>query len=177
MILKIDKIKPGEFLYTIFTRDYWKIKCNKKLSKQEKTLDLGYVVNFEIITKENVSIHKISNIKILSEYKNEKKTFSEINKYLNLLAKVYKNTPFGSPIFELYDLLETINNLSDLNETKLVLARLKVVSIFWELWENHENETVRKILKFINANKIDRILKLTGISEDVLGELEKVDRS
>ena len=65
IILKIHKIRDKDFLYTIFSKDYWKIMCNKKFSKKEKTLDLWYLINFEIITKENVSIHKIKNIKIL----------------------------------------------------------------------------------------------------------------
>ena len=172
IILKIEKIKAWEFLYTIFTRDYWKIKCNKKLAKSEKTLDLWYLVNFEITTKENVSIHKIRNIKILSEFSRDNKTFSELNSYLIILSIINNKTPNWTPIYELFDLLELINSYKDVDEIKLILTRLKISAIFWELNENNSNETVSKILKFINSNKIERILKLTGISEELKKELE-----
>jgi hypothetical protein len=166
------KVRPWEFLYTIFTKEYWKIKCNKKLSKIEKTLDLWYLVNFEITTKENVSIHKIRNLKILSEFSRNNKTFSELNAYLTILSIIYQKTPNWYPIYELFNLLELVNSYPKIDETKLILTRLKIISIFWELNENNNNETVSKILKFINANKIERILKLTGISEEIKKELE-----
>ncbi|MDP2090117.1 MAG: hypothetical protein Q8K30_00840 [Candidatus Gracilibacteria bacterium] len=170
-----EKIKGGEFLYTIFTKDYGKIKCNKKLSKTEKTLDLGYIVNFEITTKENSSIHKINNIKILSEFTHENKNFCEINAYLTILAKVLHKTPHGSPIYELFDLLEFVTNIKNIDETKLILSKLKIISIFGDLNENNENETIRKILKFINVNKIESILKLTGINEELKIKLNTID--
>lgn len=172
IIIKIDKIKPWEFLYTIFTKEYWKIKCNKKLSKAEKTLDLWYLINFEITTKENISIHKIRNIKILSEFSRDNKTFSELNNYLIILSLIHNKIPNWSPIYELFNLLELINSYSDIDEIKLILTKLKIIAILWELDENHSNNTVSKILKFINATKIDKILKLTGINDNIKKELE-----
>lgn len=172
IILRINKLKPWEFLYTIFTREYWKILCNKKQSKTEKTLDLWYLINFEITTKENVSIHKIRNIKILSEFNSENKAFSILNNYLIILSIVHNKIPNWNPIYELFDLLELINSFKDIDETKLILTRLKIVSILWELGESNSNETVAKILKFINSNKIDRVLKLTGINEEIRKELD-----
>jgi hypothetical protein len=174
IILKLTKTKPWEFLYTIFTKEYWKILCNKKISKKEKALDLGYLVNFEITTKENISIHKIRNIKILSEYNRENKSFKELNNYLVILSIIHKKIPTWAPIYELFELLETINSNLEMNATKLVLTRLKIISIFWELNENNSNSTVAKILKFINSNKIDRILKLSGISEEIENKLEQL---
>ena len=171
IILKIHKIKQWEFLYTIFTKEYWKIICNKKISKKEKTLDLWYLINFEITTKEDINIHKIRNIKILSEFSRDNKTFYELNSYLILLSIVFKKTPNWSPIYELFDLLELLNSIN-INEIKLILIRLKIISIFWELNENNENNTISKILKFINANKINRVLKLTWINEQIKKELE-----
>jgi len=175
IIIKIDKVKHGEFLYTIFTKDYWKIKCNKKIGKQEKILDLGYLINFEIVTKENVSIHKISNIKILSEFNLENKWFKEINNYLIILSIVLKKIPNWTPIFELFELLETVNNIKNIDESKLILSKLKIISILWELNEHHENEITRKILKFINSNKIDKILKLVGINEGIKNKLNELE--
>ncbi len=172
IILKIHKIKPWDFLYTIFTRDYWKIICNKKLNKSEKTLDLWYLVNFEVITKENVSIHKVKNIKILSEFNNNNKSFNELNSYLTILSIINNETPKWSPIYELFDLLSIINTYPRIDELKLILLKLKITSIFWVLDENNKNKTVYKILKFINSNKINKILKLSGISDEIKKELE-----
>lgn len=172
IILKINKVRPGEFLYTIFTKEYGKIICNKKLSKTEKTLDLWYLVNFEIITKENVSIHKIRNIKILSEFNMQNRSFTELNNYLVILSLIYKKIPNWAPINELFELLEIVNSTIWINELKLILTRLKILSIFWELNDNNSNNIISKILKFINANKIDRVLKLTGINEILKKELE-----
>ncbi len=175
IILKIDKIKHQEFLYTIFTKDYWKIKCNKKLNKQERNLDLWYIINFEIFTKENVSIHKINNIKIISGFNHNNKSFNEINNYLIILALVLNKTPFGSPIYELFHLLEIINEIKNINEIKLMLTKLKIISLFWELNENHKNKIVNKILKYINSNKIESIIKLVWINEEIKKELEIIN--
>lgn len=179
IILKVDsknpwisKTKSPEFLYTIFTKEYGKILCNTKLSKKEKSLDLWYLINFEIITKENASIHKVRNIKILSEFNTKDKPFKEINAYLIILSTIYKKIPKWAPIYELFELLETINSYPQIDDLKLILTRLKILAILWELNENHSNDTVWKILKFINANKIDRILKLTWINEELKKELE-----
>jgi len=172
IILKIHKVNTGEFLYTIFTKEYGKILCNKKLSKKEKTLDLWYLVNFEIITKENSKIHKIKNIKILSEFSSNNKTFIELNSYLTILSIINNKTHDWLVIYELFKLLEVLNSHENINDIKLILIRLKVISIFWELNENNKNKTISKILKFINSNKINRILKLTGINEDIKKELE-----
>lgn len=174
IILKIEKIKDKEFLYTIFTNDYWKIRCNTKLTKNEKTLDLWYLINFEIYTKENVSIHKIRNIKILSEYSTQNKSFSEINTYLIILSILNNNTPSWSPIYELFDLIEIINQRKDINEIQLILSKLKIISILWELNENNSDPTISKILKFINASKIEQILKLSWINEELKNKLDFV---
>jgi hypothetical protein len=51
------------------------------------------LINFEIETKEKTNIHKMKNIKILSEFKTENAGFSKINKYLEILSIIYKNIP------------------------------------------------------------------------------------
>ena len=93
IVLKIEKLPENSLLYTFFTYNYWKIRANKKFSKSEKNLDLGYLVDFEIVTKENVSIHKIKNIKIKNEFNLENnKTFYEINLFLEILSFVLNET-------------------------------------------------------------------------------------
>jgi hypothetical protein len=50
------------------TSEYGKILCNKKFTTREKSLDLGFLINFEIDVKRNVNIHNIKNIKILDQF-------------------------------------------------------------------------------------------------------------
>ncbi|MDF1682906.1 MAG: recombination protein O N-terminal domain-containing protein [Patescibacteria group bacterium] len=40
IVLKIEKIRDKELLYTLFTKTYGKIRANKKYSKTEKSIDL-----------------------------------------------------------------------------------------------------------------------------------------
>jgi hypothetical protein len=87
-------MKENDFLYDIFTCDYGIIKTNKKASKTNtKPLDVGYIINFEIITSKSYDIHKMANIKILSEFICEHKNFEEIHHYLSLLKTISKHIP------------------------------------------------------------------------------------
>ncbi|MDD3794292.1 MAG: hypothetical protein PHI37_05755 [Candidatus Gracilibacteria bacterium] len=169
------KTNDKEFLYTLFTKTYGKIKASKKYSKTEKSLDLGYSINFEIITSEKGKIHKIKNIKIKNEFNiNKDKDFYKLNKYLEILALVYKEIPEGIAFEEIYEIIETINEKQDIDEIKLILTKLKIKSLIGILNINHDDEIIRKILKFISNSKIENILKLTGINEEQKKELENL---
>ena len=183
IVLKKEKLKENEFIYTIFTYDYWKIKTIKKESKKEKTLDLWYILNFEIYLSEKSEILKIRNIKIIWEFKTESKTFSEINSFLELLNIVQKNVPEKVSIYEIYLIFESIKGLekisgnvnkSTLSEEKLILARLKVLNILWILGIDNKNELISRILRFINNNNIKSIFKLTWITTEIKNELNKI---
>jgi len=169
------KTSDKELLYTLFTKSYWKIKASKNYTKTEKNIDLGYVINFEIITKENSKIHKIKNIKIKSEFNlNKDKNFYELNKYLEILALIYKEIPEWIAFEEIFDVIENINNYEKIDETKLILAKIKIKSLLWNLKIEHNNKVIEKILKFINNSKIENILKLTWINEDQKKELDLI---
>lgn len=169
------KTSDKELLYTLFTKSYWKIKASKNYTKTEKNIDLGYVINFEIITKENSKIHKIKNIKIKSEFNlNKDKNFYELNKYLEILALVYREIPEWISFEEIFDVVETINNYEKIDETKLILAKIKIKSLLWNLNVEHNDKIIEKILKFINTSKIENILKLTWINEEQKKELDLV---
>lgn len=175
IIIKIDKIKDKDFLYTIFTKQYWKIRANKKYSKTEKSLDLWYIIDFEIITKEKISIHKIKNIKIISEFnKNKDRTFSELNLFLTILWKIYREIPDWINNNKIFSIIENINNYENINEIKLILAKIKFDIIRWELSIDHKNKIIEKILKFISNSNIEDILKLSWINEKLKKELEKI---
>lgn len=172
IILKIHKVQEKDFLYTIFTEDYWKIVCQKKLSTREKTLDIWYLIHFEIETKEDRKVHKMRHIKIISEFSLLKKTYLEMESYLKLLAYVWKQAPEWAPVYQVLEIFELVHLYENITEEKLLLARLKLASIFWVLPQEYGSEMTQRILWFIYKNKITQILKLTGISEEIKKELE-----
>lgn len=184
-VIKIDKNnsignkknwKPSEkwFIYTIFSYDYWKIKANKKVNTKEKQLDLWYIANFEIETKENKDIHKIKNVIIKSEFLSKKRSFNEINNYLLLLAIVNNKIPPWESISEVFDIIKTININDNIDDTKLILAKLRLLALIWELDTHHKNNTIIKILKFVNNNTFETLIKLKWINDDIKKELEQI---
>jgi len=174
VVLKIHKISGNDFLYTIFTYEYWIIRATKKNSKNEKTIDLWYLINFEIETKNKRDIHKIRNIKIVLEFNCENKNFATINWYLTILWTILQKAPTWVPVYEIIEVIENILIYENINELKLTLARLKIINILWELDINNENNTVSKILNFINNNKIWDILRLWWISKEVKDILKNI---
>lgn len=167
IILKTEKIGEKDLLYTLFSYDFWKIRVNKKFSKKEKNLDLGYIINFEIVTKENVSIHKIKNIKIKSEFLIENKTFSEINIFLEILNLIFKEIPAWVQNKEIFTIIEEINKKEKIDEIMLILAKIKIKFILGILGLEVKNPIIQKILKFIYNNKIKEIFKLKWINEEL----------
>lgn len=184
IVLKIDKvnsnsswekIKDKELLYTLFTKTYWKIKANKTYSKNEKNIDIWYIINFEIITTDNKKIHKIKNIKINSEFNlNKDKNFSEINNYLEILSIIYREIPEWLSFEEIFEVIEKINTCENIDLTKLILAKLKIKALLWNLNTKNKNLIITKILKFIHNSKIDSIFRLTWINNEQKKELENL---
>ncbi len=174
VVLKIDKINKWDFIYTILTYDFWKIRVSKKKYKKEKSLDLGYIVNCEIRTSNIWNIHKIWNIKIVSEFSYECKGFSEISSFLELLALVNNNIPERVIVFEIFNIIESINIYKNITKDKITLSKIKVLNKLWVLKLEHKNETVQRILKFIDQNYIKNILRLTWITDSMKMELERV---
>lgn len=167
-------MQKNENLYTIFSYDYWKIKAVKKLSKREKNLDLWYLINFEIETKNKTNIHKIKNIKIISEFNTENVWFSIINKYLELLSTILKHIPDWIAVYEIFEIMELVNSRKNISELQLILSKLKILAISWELNIEHQNKTVWKILKFVSSNYINDIFRLSGIGEEIKKELKDI---
>lgn len=174
LLLKIHKTNDKDFLYSIFTQDFGKIICQKKFSTKEKPLDIGYLINFEVETKEERKIHKIRNIKILSQIQHNNTTFWFLNSYLEFINIILKNTPDWVPITQIIPLCETLYRYNILTEEKILLAKLKMYNIFWILPIEHQNKIVTKILKFVNINKFNDVIKLTGIDEEIKKELENI---
>lgn len=174
IIIKIKKLEEKKHLYTILTSDYWKILCNKKLNSKEKTLDLGYFINFEIDVKNWVNIFNIRNIKIIDEFNSLKKPYSTIENFLILLNIINKKLPEKLVNYEIYNTLKNVIKYKKINSTKLILSQLKILNILWLLNLEHKNLTIKKILYFINKNKIENILKLTWIEQNLEFELKRI---
>lgn len=174
IVIKKEKIKENEFIYTIFTYDYWKIKAVKKESKKEKMLDLWYLLNFELYLSDKNDLLKIRNIKITWQFDTVNKSFSEINTFLELLNIILKNTPEKIAVYEIYHIFEILKNQETINEVKIILSKLKVLDILGILDINHTNPTIVKILKFIINNNIKNIIKLIWINEELKNELKKI---
>ena len=174
IILKIKKLEEKKILYTIFSYDYWKILCNKKFSSREKSLDLWYLINFEIDVKQGKNIFNIKNIKIKSQFESIWKSYSTINSFLELLNLVNKKLVEKLANFQVFETLEKIINYKNINSQKILLSQLKILNLLWLLNIEHKNITIKKILYFINKNKIYNILKLTWITTSIEQELKKI---
>lgn len=172
IILKISKLKEKDFIYDIFTYDYWKIKVQKKEWKKEKTLDLWYIINCEIDTKEWKDIHKIKNIKIKSQFICDNRDFKTINEYLSILGLIYRKIPFWTDFKDIFELFEELNDKKNIDELKLILARLKIIDLIGELKIDNDDEIISKILRFINKNRLKEIMKLSWIDDDLKKKLK-----
>jgi recombinational DNA repair protein (RecF pathway) len=173
IILKIHKVNEKDFLYTIFTQEYGKIMCQKKFSKTEKSLDIGYLIQFEIETKEWKKVHKMRNIKILSDFSPTNKSFDVLQNYLELLALIHQNTPEWVQAYGIIDIIEVIHNYENITADKLFLAKLKLLYIFWNLPYEDQNQTINKLLIYIHNKKISEIFKLWKIPEEIKKDLKE----
>lgn len=174
IILKIKKSIDKEIFYHIFSYDFWKIICKKKLEKKEKTIDIWYLINFEIVSKEYKEINKIRNIKILFEQNFENKSFLIIENFLTLLNLVFNKLENWNPFYEIFDLMDIIVREKDLKIEKIILAKLKIINLLWELKLENDDIVLNKILKFIDNNHFKNIVKLKWFDNDLLEKLEKL---
>jgi hypothetical protein len=175
IVLKVQKSENKDFIYHILSERFWKVIVTKKLKGNEKILDIWYHINYEIEVKNSRSINKIKMIKIINEFNSNNKSFKEINNFLILINIVLKKVVFWVENPKINEIIKIISNCnkSDL-ETKLILAQLKVLDLLWELSTNHNNETISKILNFINKNTFKNILKLSWINNDLKKELQNI---
>lgn len=172
IVLHIKKIWDKDFLYTLFSKDYGKIRCTKKIWKSEKPLDIWYCISFEISTQTKSTIHKIRNLKILSEFIPNQDSFGIIHSYLELFALISKQLPDWLAHKEIYNLLKITHSLEKNYEDIFLLLSLKAQSYFWNLGDTHNNTTVQKILRFIHTSQIQKIICLNGITPELKKELK-----
>lgn len=174
IIVGIKKRESEEDIYTLFSYDYGKILVQKRKKWREKLLDIGYIIQCEIVTSEGKTVHRVKNLKIKSQFLYEEKEFSIINEYLRLIALVKRWTPNGVPIHEIYEVISSLHKQAEISEEKIILWQLKILNIFWVLKWDHTAPVVQKILRFIDENRIDTILKLKGIDKNLRDDLKKL---
>ncbi|MDD5770381.1 MAG: recombination protein O N-terminal domain-containing protein [Candidatus Gracilibacteria bacterium] len=174
IVLKTTKVKENDFLLDVFCYDYGKLKLKTTKSKTIKTLDIGYILNFEIDVQKQNKIHEIKNIKIKNEFDYLNKNYLIIIKYLELLKIINDKCPLGMPIFEIFNILNEINLTKNITEEKIIFSQLKILNILGVLKQENNNEKIQKVLSFVNKESIKNILKLKGLSEDEKKILEKI---
>ena len=103
-----------------------------------------------------------------------KRTFSEINIFLEILSLIYKESVIWIQNKEIFHLVEEINKKENIDKTKLILAKLKAKAIFWILNIENSDLIISKILKFVFHNKITDIFKLKWITSELEEILEKL---
>lgn len=174
VVLKKEKLPKWDFLYTFFSYEYWKILCSKRASNKEKEVEIWACISCEVSVKKQREIHNLRNIKIKSQINYTKLNFETINSYLFLVSQIYKNCQKGMIIPEIYDVLEIINSKENIENYSIILWRLKIKNILWNLNDENENQTVKKIIHFIINNNFRDIIRLTWIEKDIEKRLEQL---
>lgn len=173
IVLKKTKYGEKDFLYSFFSYDFWKIDVVKKKASKEKPLDIWYDINFEVHSQNNSKLSRIANIQILNEFDPTKHDFTTINEYLSLIYLVYQKTEKNLPVYEIYTLLNELHKIN-ISVEKIVIAKLKLRDIFWELDIEHTDLTIKKILHYIHNNSVKNCLRLKDISKHHLTVLQKI---
>ncbi len=170
IILKIKKIDEKKLLYTIFTKQFWKILYNKKYSQKEKSLDIGYAIQFETRVQQWVNIHSIHNIHITQEFNSIWVWFNRINNFLMLISYVDTHFPLDLQHEEIYETLLQLLQFQNTPQVKnvslkIILIILKIQTLSGSFECHHSDTTIQKILNFIQKNKASNILRLSWITE------------
>lgn len=176
IILKKSILNDKTKLITVFTDEYWKININYKDKKTDKQLDIWYIINFETKVKDDNKVTQLNNVYIKSVFNYENKSYSIIFEYLNLIKIVQKKCPLNLQIYWIYDIFSKMQILENLSEEKIIFCQLKILFKLWLISNEHKNEKINKILKFIEKNNISEIVKLKWLddnSKSILKELIK----
>ncbi|MBW7954365.1 recombination protein O N-terminal domain-containing protein [Candidatus Gracilibacteria bacterium] len=174
IVLKINKLKDNEFLIYVFSYDYGKLNLKVNLSKNKKSLDIGYIINFEIYNKKELNISEVKNIKILKEFNYDNKSYEIIILFLNLLKYIFDETAFNNPVYEIYNIIYFLNNYDEITTQKVILSHLKIKNILGLLNIDSTNQDIRKILYFVSKENIKNIFRLEKLNIEILKDLEKL---
>ncbi len=175
IVIKIIKKENKEFIYHLMSEKFWKILAVKKLASKEKPIDIWYHINYEIESNKKDKISKLRMIKILNEFNYKNKKFSEIKLFLELIGVISKKVEFGVENLKINEIIKQIIKYEkDDLEIKLILAKLKIVDILWELDIKYRDKLTQRILIFINKNDFKNILKLSWINNRQKKQLQDI---
>ena len=173
IVLNKKKLSEKEFIYSIFSYEYGKIDCKKKVWAKEKPLDIWYDINFEIFWKKANSLATIRNIKILHELDTKTQDYATIFVYMQLMNQIHKQTERWIPVYAIYDLVHSLHE-KKITETSVILSLLKLKHILGVLPLTHNDPIVQKVLKYIYNTNISQILLLTWINTEIKKKLHDV---
>ena len=89
IILKISATKGKNSVYTVFSYEYGKILTQINRSSKEKTLDIGYLIDFEVSVKEKRTIHNLRNIKIKNVFEYDKHDYKTVELFLRIQEQTH----------------------------------------------------------------------------------------
>jgi len=176
IVLRKVQIKESKNIIYLFSRDFWKITAWIKESKLKYPIDIWNIVNFGVTLKWN--INNVDNYKIKRTINYDWLSFENISNILNLLVYIYTLSPAWVPNEILYD--DYINNMIffEKDETNKIITeffKLKLIVTSW-IWINisdiKKSVNFEKILNFIKTNKLEKILKVSGIDEALIKEIQ-----
>lgn len=176
IVLRKVHIKESKNIIYLFSRDFWKISAWIKESKLKYPIDIWNIVNFGVTLKWN--INNVDSYKIKKTIDYNGLNYESISNILNLLYYIYSLAPEWIPSEIMYD--DYINNMKyfEENETNKKITeffKMKLIINSW-IWINindmKKSVNFEKIYNFIKTNKLEKILKISGIEESLINEIK-----
>lgn len=178
LILKVHKNHTKHLLIDVFSKEYGKITLKAASHAQEKKLDIGYLINFEIRVKKEHDIHEIKNIKIQKVFEYEEKNYEILIAFLEILKSISVYAPWGVPIEEIFFGSEILlKNQLKISQEILYIFHLKIFFILWMLPTSHHSQEIQKILKFISTQNFHTLGKLTWFTREIWSQLSQIIQS
>jgi len=175
VVFQVFKATEKEIQYTVFFKDYGVLRVSRKKKNKEKSIDIWQHISCEVLTSHSKSLATLSQISIISSFQSVERTYSELEKFLKILALIYKELPYWSPHYEIFNLLTVMIAYWDkINVQQLIITSLKIVWIVWNLPDKNSDPLVQKILKFIHTHSYSDILRLGKIPEETQKKLEQL---
>ncbi|MCK9272531.1 recombination protein O N-terminal domain-containing protein [Candidatus Gracilibacteria bacterium] len=176
IVLRKVHIKESKNIIYLFSRDFGKISAWIKESKLKYPIDIGNIVNFGVTLKGN--INNVDSYKIKKTIDYNGLNYESISNILNLLYYIYSLAPEGIPSEIMYD--DYINNMKyfEENETNKKITeffKMKLIinsGIGININDMKKSVNFEKIYNFIKTNKLEKVLKVSGIEESLINEIK-----
>ncbi len=173
IVIKKSQINEKQEMLVVFSKEFGKIVVFSKITKKEKMLDIGNIFNFEAKVKNDSSVTDMKNITILYQFQYTSWTYDMMIEFMEILKILYDFCPKWIPNQEIFELFENLRH-TPLTHEKFIFAKIKLYEILWLLEMPQKNPTIQKIFLFVSQNSIQKILKLTGLNQELLSELKNI---